>query len=819
MNVQLKHVLALLTQMLSRVTVKRPRVDVTALRRRRRLSREWKVLLVSSLAVFMVFLDVTIVNIAFPAIRHTFTGTSLSDLSWVMNAYNVIMAALLLPAGRIADRVGRRRVFGAGLALFLLGSVISGSANSAAMLIAARVVQAVGGAALIPASLGLVLAEVPAEKRALATSLWAAAGAVAAATGPSLGGVLVQSTSWRWAFFVNLVIAIGMLPAPRLLRETRESDANGTPDLLGAAMLVVAVGALALGIVKAPDWGWTSERVLAAWSIAAAFGAAFVARSARHPAPMVEPAILRIRSFSTANAAFFLFSIGFYALLLGNILFLTQVWRYSLLEAGFAVTPAALTAAIAAAAGGRLVERFASRQVAVPALVLFCGACLAYHGAGPRPDWLGHWLPAQLLSGTAIGLTFAGLTSASVIDLRPARLATGTAISSCFRQIGAVVGIAGLVAVLGTRGPRELLPAFEHAWMLMASTALGAALLASALPAGRRDDESELARRRRPRRAAEVAGVARNEIRLHGHRLVYRVAGAGPPLLLVHGLFEDSLTWRKVIRALAGTHTVIAPDLFGHGESEAPTGIDYSPAGHAGTLRDLLDVLGHERVAIVGHSLGGGVAISFAYNYPERVRRMALISSGGLGREVHPLLRALSLPAASHILRLLTTPPALALLAGSARLARAIRARGPARIIWAMRLTLANVGDRERRAAKITTLRAVIGPGGQRVSALDRLYLLRPVPTLLMWGTCDRMIPLHHASGALATHPSAELVLVDGAGHLPHRTRAKFVAERLGSFINDLEARASVMAENRVSGSTSAPRPAGPPVCAAEASI
>ena len=249
------------------------KVELSGQGRRRHLSPEWNVLLVSSLAVFMVFLDVTIVNIAFPAIRRTFAGTSLSDLSWVLNAYNVIMAALLVPAGRIADRVGRRRVFFVGSALFLLGSVMAGSASSAAMLIAARVVQAVGGAALIPASLGLVLAEFPAEKRATATSVWAAVGAVAAATGPSLGGVLVQSTSWRWAFFVNLVIAIAMLPALRVLRESRDSGCAGMPDLVGAAMLIVAVGALALGIVKAPDWGWTSDRVLAAWSIAAVFAA------------------------------------------------------------------------------------------------------------------------------------------------------------------------------------------------------------------------------------------------------------------------------------------------------------------------------------------------------------------------------------------------------------------------------------------------------------------------------------------------------------------------------------------------------------------
>ena len=413
---------------------------------------------------------------------------------------------------------------------------------------------------------------------------------------------------------------------------------------------------------------------------------------------MLEPAILRIRSFSTANAAFFLFSIGFYALLLGNILFLTQVWRYSLLEAGFAVTPAALMAAIAAAAGGRLVERFGSRQVAVPALMLFCGACLAYHGAGPRPDYLGHWLPTQLVSGSAVGLTFAGLTSASVADLPLSRLATGTAVSSCFRQIGAVVGIAGLVAVLGTPDTRTPLPAFERAWMLMACTALGAALLASWLPARRHADESEseFAQRRRALRAAEVPGVARNEMWLHGHRLVYRVAGSGPPLLLVHGLFEDSLTWRKVIPRLARTHTVIAPDLFGHGESDAPRHADYSPGGHAGVLRDLLEVLGHHRVTIVGHSLGGGIAMSFAYCYPARVHRLALISSGGFGREVHPLLRALSLPGAGPTLRLATMRPTLALLARLARLLRTAGAGRPARGARQLQLVLTRVGGRGR---------------------------------------------------------------------------------------------------------------------------
>jgi pimeloyl-ACP methyl ester carboxylesterase len=307
---------------------------------------------------------------------------------------------------------------------------------------------------------------------------------------------------------------------------------------------------------------------------------------------------------------------------------------------------------------------------------------------------------------------------------------------------------------------------------------------------------------------------------LHGHRVVYRVAGTGPALLLVHGLFEDALTWRKVIPRLARTHTVIAPDLFGHGESDAPAGVDYySPSGHAGTLRDLLDVLGHDHVTVVGHSLGGGIALSFAYNYPARVQRIALISSGGLGREVHPLLRTLSLPGASTALRLLTFRPTLGLLAAVARLVKTAGAPKAARGVRALQLVLTNAGGRQRRTALLTTVRAVIGHRGQRACALDRLHLLRLVPTLVLWGTRDRMIPAHHASAAVASNPGAELVLLDGTGHLPHLTRADLVAERLSSFINACPACAPVVTDTRVTISTAAPQPAGPHMCAAEASI
>jgi MFS family permease len=226
----------------------------------KQLDRRWKVLLVTGVAVFMAFLDVTIVNVAFPSIAADFPGTSLADLSWVLNAYNIVFAALLVPAGRLADRIGQRRTFFGGLWVFLAGSVLCGVAPDAALLIAARVVQAVGAAALIPASLALVLPEFPPERRAVATSVWAAAGAVAAATGPSLGGVLVDAGGRRWAFFVNLVIALGVLPARRLLVDRADPESS-PPDMFGGALLLANVLHTMAHLPALVVWG-THDRVI-----------------------------------------------------------------------------------------------------------------------------------------------------------------------------------------------------------------------------------------------------------------------------------------------------------------------------------------------------------------------------------------------------------------------------------------------------------------------------------------------------------------------------------------------------------------------------
>jgi EmrB/QacA subfamily drug resistance transporter len=315
------------------------------------MARRWQVLLVTSVGVFMSFLDVTIVNIAFPDIRSSFPASSLGQLSWILNAYSIVFAAALVPAGRLADRFGRRRFFFLGVFVFLAASVVCGAAGSVDLLIGARALQALGGAILVPASLGLLLPEFPLERRATATALWGATGAIAAATGPSLGGVLVDWQGWRSVFFVNLAIGLpALLPARRLLHESRDPQAL-LPDAVGAILLAVAVGALSLAIVKGPDWGWASGRVLGSFAVSVVLLIVFVWRSSRHRAPVIELSLFRVRSFAVANAGGFVFALGFYALLLCNVLFLTGVWGYSILRAGVALTPGPLMATLASPPG------------------------------------------------------------------------------------------------------------------------------------------------------------------------------------------------------------------------------------------------------------------------------------------------------------------------------------------------------------------------------------------------------------------------------------------------------------------------------------
>jgi pimeloyl-ACP methyl ester carboxylesterase len=275
------------------------------------------------------------------------------------------------------------------------------------------------------------------------------------------------------------------------------------------------------------------------------------------------------------------------------------------------------------------------------------------------------------------------------------------------------------------------------------------------------------------------------EVDLHGHNVVYRRAGSGPPVVLVHGMVNSSRHWSAVAQRLAERYDVIAPDLVGHGDSATPRG-DYSLGAHAAVIRDLLATLGIERATIVGHSLGGGVAMVFFWQFPERVERLALVSSGGLGREVSPLLRTASLPGAKALISAAAHP---AVLRGVHAAGTRLRERGSGLgvQVQAVARALRPLETAGAREAFVQTLRAVIDPHGQRVSANDRLYLLEPVPTLIAWGDRDRTIPAAHGLAAHAALPGSRFVTLPGAAHFPHLETPDALADALLEWIADTE--------------------------------
>jgi EmrB/QacA subfamily drug resistance transporter len=441
------------------------------------------VLAVASAGAFLAFLDATVVNVAFPNMRASFGGVGISELSWVLNAYNIVLAATLILFGRMADLVGRRRLFVLGVALFTVSSVLCAAAGSVWWLVAARSVQALGAAMLVPASLALVIQAFPVERRVHAVGLWGATAAAAAGLGPPIGGALAKWGDWRWAFLINLPVGVGALVASRrLLVESRSPGRRRLPDLRGAALLAVAMGLLTTAIVTGNDWGWTSPGVLlcAGGSVAATVG--FVQSSRVHPSPLVDRALLSSRAFVVANTASGVAGVGFYAYLLTNVLWLQYIWRYDVFKTGLALVPGALVAAVAAAVLGPVAERRGHLVVVVPGALVWASAYLWYAVAvDPVPSFLAHWLPGQLLSGVGVGATLPILGSAAMASVPGGRYAVSSAVNTSVRQIGGVLGIAILVVLIGTPTPAQAGDAFRRGWVFSAACFLvcaGVSLLA-----------------------------------------------------------------------------------------------------------------------------------------------------------------------------------------------------------------------------------------------------------------------------------------------------------------------------------------------------
>jgi EmrB/QacA subfamily drug resistance transporter len=440
----------------------------------RAVTRERGVLLVAAGAAFLALLDTTVANLAVSDVRTDFAGTSVGGATWLITIYAVVFAALLAPAGRVADVVGRRALLRAGVSAFTLFSLACALAPSLELLLVSRALQGAAAAAMIPASLAVVLMDAAPERRAAAIGLWSAAGALAAAAGPAIGGVLVDGVGWRALFLINVPIGVAIVVGTRLI--PRSAPHRGPlPDAVGTLLLGAGIGAAALGISQGPDWGWADARTLGALVASALAVAVALWRSARHPTPAIETALWRSRSFATANLASLLYGTALFPWMLVGVLFLVGVWGYSPLEAGLSMTPGAIIAAAVALRAGRVVARRGPWPViAVGAVVLGTAGLLCAVALPEQPAFLSFWLPIGVLIGVGTGSIATGVSTAAALAVPPARFAAAVGLNQTGRQVGGALGIAVLAALLDDPGPGVAPYAHVYAFCTLATFAVAA---------------------------------------------------------------------------------------------------------------------------------------------------------------------------------------------------------------------------------------------------------------------------------------------------------------------------------------------------------
>ena len=454
------------------------------------MSRAYKVLSLTAIATFLVSLDTSIVVVAQRRIEEDLGHPTL--LTWVFSAYSIAYAAGLLTAGRFADVNGRKRSFLRGLFLFSLGSVLCGLAPSAGFLVAARVIQALGGAQLTPASLALVMPEFPAEKRTVAIGIWGAVGGLAAAAGPTFGGVLVDWLNWRWLFFINVPFCIfTLIVGNKILHESKDPNATKNVDLIGTALGFPGVALVTLSITQSSEWGWGDNRTMAALFGGIILLGLFVQRCRTVANPLLDLTLFKLPFVVAANISGLFFSIGFLGMWLLNTQWIQAIWDYSPAKSGLATAPGPIMAAVFAAPMGRVAVKWGhARELMVGAVLLSFGTFMLTITMGPEPAYLTHYLPWMIITGIGVGCSMSTLSSSASAFLPPSRFAMGSALNTTARQVGSALG-AALAASLaapamanfvkanmtGVELTKDMLSSYYNAWRFMAAIYLLAGII------------------------------------------------------------------------------------------------------------------------------------------------------------------------------------------------------------------------------------------------------------------------------------------------------------------------------------------------------
>jgi EmrB/QacA subfamily drug resistance transporter len=442
---------------------------------RSRNTRPGHVLAIVCAGMVLANLDLFIVNVALPSMAQDFGNASLEDLSWVLNGYAIVYAALLVFLGRVAERYKRNNSFLLGIAVFTAASAACAAATSVEMLVAFRLVQAAGAALMTPTSLALLLASYPPDGRAGAVRTWTAIGGLASALGPVVGGLLLIA-SWRWIFLVNVPIGVvGLLIGWWKLPEVPGHHVP-RPDALGAVLVTVGVAALTFGLVKTGDWGWHSMGVLSSIAIAAVLLISFVIHCRHAKNPLVEPKLFKVRTFTGGALVMAPFAMAFGAMLLSIVLWEQGTWGWSALKTGLAIAPGPLLVPLTSlTVGGRLIKRFGAANVTAAGIACFtAGGVWWALAASPVPSYL-TVVGGMMLIGVGVGLTLPTVMGAASGALPPSSFATGGGVINMIRQTGMAIGVAVLVAIVGAPGSMaERVAAFQNAWWAMAAiTATG----------------------------------------------------------------------------------------------------------------------------------------------------------------------------------------------------------------------------------------------------------------------------------------------------------------------------------------------------------